>query len=62
MTQELCEVCAVSYKEVERAARMFETDVRVVSLEPNTIKDIFENIRTVGRFAGRGGQSRRARR
>jgi iron complex transport system substrate-binding protein len=53
LTQELCEVCAVSYKEVERAARMFETDVRVVSLEPNTIDDIFENIRTVGRLAGR---------
>jgi hypothetical protein len=24
------------------------TDVRVVSLEPNTITDIFSNIRTVG--------------
>ncbi len=57
LTQELCEVCAVSYKEVERAARMFETDVRVVSLEPNTIDDIFENIRTVGRLAGRTDQA-----
>ena len=57
LTQELCEVCAVSYKEVERAARMFETDVRVVSLEPNTIDDIFENIRTVGRLAGRADKA-----
>src|SRR6266446_8746581 len=48
LTQELCEVCAVSYKTVEHAARMFEADVRVVSLEPNTIADIFENIRMVG--------------
>src|ERR1043165_1237792 len=32
ITQELCEVCAVSYKTVLRAARMFETDARVVSL------------------------------
>src|SRR6266576_1086913 len=48
LTQELCDVCAVSYKTVERAARMFEAGVRVVSLEPNTIADIFENIRTVG--------------
>jgi iron complex transport system substrate-binding protein len=48
LTQELCEVCAVSYKTVQRAARMFETDVRVVSLEPNTINDIFANILTVG--------------
>ncbi len=53
LTQELCEVCAVSYKTVEQAARMFETDVRVVSLEPNTISDIFTNIRTVGALVGR---------
>lgn len=53
LTQELCEVCAVSYKTVEQAARMFETDVRVVSLEPNTISDIFMNIRTVGALVGR---------
>jgi iron complex transport system substrate-binding protein len=53
LTQELCDVCAVSYKTVERAARMFEADVRVVSLEPNTIGDIFENILMVGELTGR---------
>jgi iron complex transport system substrate-binding protein len=53
ITQELCDVCAVSYKTVEQAARLFETDVRVVSLEPNTIEDIFSNIRTVGGLTGR---------
>ena len=53
LTQELCDVCAVSYKTVERSARMFETDVRVVSLEPDTIGDIFNNIRTVGELTGR---------
>jgi iron complex transport system substrate-binding protein len=53
ITQELCDVCAVSYKQVEQAARLFETDVRVVSLEPNTIADIFSNIRTVGNLTGR---------
>ena len=53
ITQELCDVCAVSYKTVEQAARMFETDVRVVSLEPNTIEDIYANIRTVGELTGR---------
>jgi iron complex transport system substrate-binding protein len=52
LTQELCEVCAVSYQTVERAARMFETDVKVVSLEPNTIEDIFENISMVGEITG----------
>ena len=48
ITQELCEVCAVSYKTVERAARMYVAGAQVVSLEPNTIEDIFANIRTVG--------------
>ncbi|MBC7910744.1 MAG: cobalamin-binding protein [Pyrinomonadaceae bacterium] len=57
LTQELCEVCAVSYKTVEQAARMFETDVRVVSLEPNTIADIFGNIRTVGALTGREAEA-----
>ena len=57
ITQELCDVCAVSYKTVERAARMFETDVRVISLEPNTITDIFSNIRTVGALTGREAEA-----
>ncbi|HEY6189033.1 MAG TPA: cobalamin-binding protein [Pyrinomonadaceae bacterium] len=52
ITQELCDVCAVSYRTVERAARMFETETRVVSLEPNTIEDIFANIQTVGQLTG----------
>ena len=46
LTQELCEVCAVSYKTVLHAARMFDAGVRVVSLEPNTIEDIFAKYKT----------------
>jgi iron complex transport system substrate-binding protein len=52
ITQELCEVCAVSYKTVERAARMYVAGAQVVSLEPNTIEDIFANIKTVGELCG----------
>jgi len=57
LTQELCEVCAVSYKTVQHAARMFEADVRVISLEPNTIADIFANIRTVGELTDRSREA-----
>lgn len=57
ITQELCDVCAVSYKYVAQAARMFQTDVQVVSLEPNTIADIFANIRTIGELTGRVEQA-----
>src|ERR1051325_628688 len=57
LTQELCEVCAVSYQTVERAARSFEADVKVVSLEPNTIEDIFANIRLVGEMTKRAQEA-----
>src|SRR5213594_1356926 len=39
ITQELCDVCAVSYKEVERAARVLEGRTKVISLEPNTLDE-----------------------
>src|ERR1041384_6890144 len=41
LTQELCDVCAVSYKTVEQAAASaLDPDVRVVWLEPNIIRNI----------------------
>jgi iron complex transport system substrate-binding protein len=52
LTQELCDVCAVSYKTVEKAARSYTADAKVVSLEPNTIEEIFDNIRFVGELTG----------
>ncbi|HEX8264541.1 MAG TPA: cobalamin-binding protein [Pyrinomonadaceae bacterium] len=52
LTQELCDVCAVSYKTVEKAARMYTADAKVVSLEPNTIEEIFDNICFVGELTG----------
>lgn len=52
LTQELCDVCAVSYKQVEKAARMYVADSTVVSLEPNTIEGVFETIITVGGLTG----------
>jgi iron complex transport system substrate-binding protein len=52
LTQELCDVCAVSYKIVEKAARVYAADATVVSLEPNTIEDIFDNVITVGKLTG----------
>lgn len=57
ITQELCEVCAVSYQTVQRAARLLEGDVRVVSLEPQNIKEIFETIRTVGELTHRSEEA-----
>ena len=52
LTQELCDVCAVSYKIVQKAARVYAADATVLSLEPHTIEDIFANIKTVGELTG----------
>ncbi|HXN03322.1 MAG TPA: ABC transporter substrate-binding protein [Candidatus Acidoferrum sp.] len=51
LTQELCEVCAVSYPVVEQAARRSSTPMQLVSLEPQQLSDVFEHIRLVGRLA-----------
>ncbi|MHB8509750.1 MAG: ABC transporter substrate-binding protein, partial [Candidatus Dormibacteria bacterium] len=48
ITQELCEVCAVSYAEVDRAVRKLPGDVPVLSLEPGSLADICRTILAVG--------------
>ncbi len=57
LTQELCEVCAVSYHTVERAARLLAGDVTIISLEPATIADILGNIVAVGEMTGRRAEA-----
>ncbi|MBI3006338.1 MAG: cobalamin-binding protein [Ignavibacteriales bacterium] len=52
LTQRLCDVCAVSYNNVARAARLLNPVPNVVSLEPNRLNDIFENIIFVGKLVG----------
>ena len=51
LTQELCAVCAVGYREVNEAVRSFETDITVVSLEPTSVEGILNAISTVGAMA-----------
>ncbi|HWH24196.1 MAG TPA: cobalamin-binding protein, partial [Candidatus Limnocylindria bacterium] len=51
LTQELCEVCAVSYREVMQAVRSVESGATVVSLEPTSIEGIFNTISTIGAMA-----------
>src|SRR5438105_10060947 len=53
VTQELCDVCAVSYREVERAARVLEGKTRIISLEPNTLGEVLDTILFVGELTGR---------
>lgn len=48
LTQELCPVCAVSYREVNEVARAIDAAMTVVSLEPTSIEGILHTITTVG--------------
>lgn len=51
LTQELCRVCAVSYREVNDVARAIDADITVISLEPTSIEGILNTITTVGAMA-----------
>jgi iron complex transport system substrate-binding protein len=53
ITQTQCEVCAVTPADVERAAcRMTDRPVKIVALEPNTLGDVWESVRTVAAALG----------
>src|ERR1700743_2460057 len=48
ITQAKCEVCAVSLQEVEEALENYlDKQAHIVSLQPNSLDDIFDNIREV---------------
>jgi iron complex transport system substrate-binding protein len=49
VTQELCEVCAVSYRQVETAVRELPGEVPILSLEPASLEDIMETVLVLGR-------------
>lgn len=58
VTQELCEVCAVSYSQVKEAVRRLPGSVPVLSLEPDSLEDIFLTVETVGEAVGKGETAR----
>lgn len=54
ITQDQCEVCAVPYSEVVTAVRrVLGREVEVLSLRPNLLQDIWDDIRRVGEATGR---------
>jgi iron complex transport system substrate-binding protein len=57
LTQELCAVCAPSYTLVKQAARLLEAQTRLVSLEPENLAGILDNILLVGELAGRAAEA-----
>lgn len=53
LTQALCPVCAVSVDDVCRLAATLPRPPRVVSVEPTTLREIFDSILTVGEATNR---------
>lgn len=59
LTQEICEVCAVSRQQVEEAALELYGTPNVVSLEPSTLAGVLENIRYLGELTGTDDEAAR---
>jgi len=53
ITQELCDVCAIGAEDVLAAVNQLEKTVKVVSLNPHSLSDVEDDIRSVARAAGR---------
>jgi iron complex transport system substrate-binding protein len=52
LAQDLCRVCAVPSGQVEDALAELGCESEVISLDPNSLEDIFEGIERVGRATG----------
>jgi iron complex transport system substrate-binding protein len=60
VTQDLCDVCAVSLDDVRAAvARLARRDVQIVNLRPTCLDDIWADIQRVADAIGRGDMGRR---
>lgn len=58
LTQDQCEVCAVSLADVERAVCAWTGSApRILSLRPHTMADIYSDVREIGRAIGRKAEA-----
>jgi len=63
ITQDLCEVCAVARGDVERAlCKLTSRDVRMVSLSPLRLADVWDDVERVGAALGRAAAATSTRR
>ncbi|MDX3663158.1 cobalamin-binding protein [Streptomyces sp. ID05-26A] len=52
LTQDLCDVCAISYRKVTDTVRLMDVGPQVLSLEPSTLDEVLGCLRTVGDVLG----------
>ena len=60
ITQQLCEVCAVSFEDVQQAVQRLDSPPEVLSLDPHSIDDVLEDIIRVGVHTGRDSPAHHA--
>lgn len=60
ITQQLCEVCAVSFEDVQQAVQSLDSPPDVLSLDPHGIDDVLEDILRVGTHMGRDSSAHHA--
>lgn len=59
ISQELCQICAIPWTQVKKAAKILDSDTKIISLEPESIEDILENILLVGETTDKRKESRK---
>ncbi|WP_254546383.1 cobalamin-binding protein [Halomarina pelagica] len=57
VTQGLCDVCAVDEVLVERAVGRLDLDCRILTTDPHSLADVFDDVRRIGRATGREGHA-----
>src|SRR5437667_8297807 len=58
LTQDLCRVCSIATGQVEDALADLGVDAKVLSLDPNTLDEIFVSIEAVGKLLEREEQAK----
>jgi iron complex transport system substrate-binding protein len=58
LTQGLCDVCAVSTSLVERAVEGLEKEPGILTLNPTSLGDVFDDAVRIGEALGRGDEAR----
>lgn len=59
ITQSLCDVCAVTPTEVQRALAGLKRQPRILSLDPTDLESVLRDIEAIGSATGRNAQARR---
>jgi iron complex transport system substrate-binding protein len=59
VTQAVCEVCAVSYDDVQAVALTLDSQPPVVSLDPTTLGEVLADVRRLGEVTGAGEAAER---